>query len=868
MDTTELLLKYDPKEAIVMMLNLENGTSFHAEDIEVGPPSAGTIRNTRVTLTVKTPASRNHEIPYSGQLTFEYNRLHVPHHFDGVLGGLDVTLPTSSQILLNEITARVGQRFVLDDFVLEDIGRHNAYAYLLRAKVESHRWYGGMVVRLGDVASLEDALGALMPDTLGELENPYLFNSVNASYPYMNGTPFQSEIDALVLNQPAQFDPKISEIISAIAPMSEAPGYRVPLHRNTHFEQSNVGWSVTVDSLIPNAEPEGSYSFQFNRCHLLFVNDIVTVSRSQGVVGGMILEVTFRVDQFAGSGTSDMPVELQIVHPDGTIEANAFVTVSSPGFYHTYIIAPKTGTRLLKWVAAAVNRDVILTELSWRSFPTQWILQDSLDFSTLSHVDSAPTALSLVDGKLRYGQYGTGSIRFPTALASGRHYAFSFDIAEIGDGVLYFQAKEIVSGTVHALGTYQCSTAEHGIGQRQSAILYVPPDLTMDWQLQLAVTSPGISTTQLERLRLRMLPLPHAVNAIRNYDFHGRTAVVEAVGQFGATAPVPGSGSLSYQDGFLSTIVTTNQGFGVRFKTPPLHRREQYRLTVDSVTARVFDPNTADYYTGIKVTQPDGTMNIEQNGVWSLWNQTLMPRFLNPFLQQFRGQGSVWLSNAPVTIELYAFAYASGLSIPGPLRTAYERVSVEIEYPVWVNDAGAGERNLYNARLVTRGATVGLPLNSIRPGLLHTHTFALDMLYSSEFSVNTITVPYMPEADIQNRFLSISQFGRYGAVTTEDMSAYREHVSVLTATTVIGPEHLPQIMFCDPTQTSPWFVSPLPMLKNLYGATVQYNGPIRPTDPVPMNTGLDQIIVLFLNPTLCTGYKGQIRFYYNGRYPT
>jgi hypothetical protein len=120
-----------------MMLNLENGTNFTIEDFNISAPVAGTVKNTRVTLTAKRPAGENHEIHATGSIQFEYNRLNVAHHFEGIITGEEVTLPTSSQVLLDLITQIRGQKFVLDDIVLEDIGRHNSAAYKLRAKAES-----------------------------------------------------------------------------------------------------------------------------------------------------------------------------------------------------------------------------------------------------------------------------------------------------------------------------------------------------------------------------------------------------------------------------------------------------------------------------------------------------------------------------------------------------------------------------------------------------------------------------------------------------------------------------------------------------------------------------------------------------------
>lgn len=854
-----------------MMLNLENGSNFTIEDIEVGPPSPGTYKNTKVTLTVKTPVAKNHQIPYSGTLTFEYNRLLVPIHFDGVLGGYSQQLPTSSQILLNEITNRVGQRFVLDDFVLEDIGRHNASAYVLRAKSESLRWRGSMVVRLGDIADLENALGALMPDTLGQLDDSNLFNTVNLSAPHLNATPHMADIEAMTVGLSAQFDPKIEPIFNAMVAMTETPGYRVPLHKNTRFEQAGTGWTVTHTG-------PGASTFLNQRANLYFfsdvhavASDIFTISRPLALAGNTILEVTFHVDEFRAidEAATSAHFTARLSTSVGVDVDDCTVTVTGPGTYHCFLTVPSTGTFTVALDVESTNRVVALSELTWRSFPHQWAMDGTFDLTADTYDSTDPTVLSLVNGVLTCG--GESVDPLPTIdcqvdLVQDRSYLVTFDVVQPGDGDILFCA--LGSTEIWYLGEFNSVAHNHVVGQRRHVVLNVPKEMSQVWRLCIVTTAPGAVVTKVKNIRFSALPLLHAENAMMNYDFSGIDADYFPTSEFGADpTPDPADGNVALLGGFLTVFVENDRGLGLRFLSKALHPRERYTLMIEAPAAAYLEPTDPERYVGVRVEQNDAVMYHHTTSGVLTWNPTLEPRFQTPALVKIVGQVNTVSPAANLRISLNGYTYATGIATPYPFRTSYARVSVEVTYPTWIIDAGLTRRNLYNATLLQANVSLGVPLNSVRPLLLKAARFNLDVEYSREFSSGEVLFPFMPLTEIRNRFQPISQFFRFGVATAEDVSPYRNVIDQLTAPMVINAGNFPTTMISDVTQPTPWTVSTLPGVKNLNGATVQYNGTIRDVDPVPMNPGLTQVLVLFLHPTFCTGYKGQIRFYYNGRYP-
>ncbi|QVD49363.1 hypothetical protein LUCX_293 [Xanthomonas phage vB_XciM_LucasX] len=204
MASTELLLKMSTRGAVVRMLNDENGTLFHGGTggpLEISQPlSLGGLR-TEVELTVRRQLTKSDNLPYPGQLAFRYNRLDVAGTLADQLNGFRPTMPSSTQVLLDELTSRTGIVFELEDFILEDIGRDNGAPYTLKAKPESLRWTGELQVMLLDLTNLATYIPPGLPPSPPTLQltSPAV-SSVN-NQPYLNATPWRSALAGIALNE-------------------------------------------------------------------------------------------------------------------------------------------------------------------------------------------------------------------------------------------------------------------------------------------------------------------------------------------------------------------------------------------------------------------------------------------------------------------------------------------------------------------------------------------------------------------------------------------------------------------------------------------------------------------------------------------
>lgn len=259
MTSTEKLLALRPTDAIVSMLNDENGTSFPSDVFEFGPPVAGVGSSTTVQLRIRKSSQDDLDvIPYSGSVNFTYHRLNVAVQFVDVLDEYKPQLPISTQVLLDELTARTGQKFYPEDFVLEEIRQINSRPYRLKAKPESWRWYGVLEVDLGvDLIELGPFISAGLPADGVPLdpvdESPQL-TAVNINQPFINGTPLVSTFDSLPLDVEAQLNPQVVETIQKSVP---AP-YTAEFSPNP--------W---IDALSPTPGPYNLYNAKITQVDII-----------------------------------------------------------------------------------------------------------------------------------------------------------------------------------------------------------------------------------------------------------------------------------------------------------------------------------------------------------------------------------------------------------------------------------------------------------------------------------------------------------------------------------------------------------------------------------------------------------------------
>lgn len=220
--TTEDLLKYSTRGAIVTMVNAENGTFFdggEAGQLVISEPISVGGRRTEVELSIRRRVSKIDALPYPGKIAFRFNRLDVSGTLSGTLAGFFPPLPTSTRILLDEMTKRSGIAFEDDDFVLEDIIRSNAAPYVLKAKRESLRWIGQMEIPLLNLIDLPQLVRQGMGSLVPQLDQSRQLVAAEDNQPYLNATPLVERLDSILINSPVvDLTHPLVEVIKGVVP--------------------------------------------------------------------------------------------------------------------------------------------------------------------------------------------------------------------------------------------------------------------------------------------------------------------------------------------------------------------------------------------------------------------------------------------------------------------------------------------------------------------------------------------------------------------------------------------------------------------------------------------------------------------------
>ena len=218
MRDNETLLALRPKDAIIAMVNAENNSKFPTETFDFGVPEVVSGRITKVRLTVRDVRGNNDDVPYSGAFDFTYHRLDIGEHFSDVLAGFTPELPTSSQVLIDELTRRIGQDFFLEDLVIEDIGRSNATPYRLKAKKESLRWVGEIVVDTVSITDLSVYMLDAVPASLGRVPETKCLTDLVVNLPFQNASQSIPLFTSLQLDEPAQLSLVLQALIQRTLP--------------------------------------------------------------------------------------------------------------------------------------------------------------------------------------------------------------------------------------------------------------------------------------------------------------------------------------------------------------------------------------------------------------------------------------------------------------------------------------------------------------------------------------------------------------------------------------------------------------------------------------------------------------------------
>lgn len=205
MATNEQLKRLTPKGAVVRMVNDLNTTQFDGSEsspLEISLPRVVASHRTEVDLTIRRSRSNSELISDPGVKSFRFNRLDVEATLGGKLGGYRPTMPSSTRIVLDELTRRTGIVFQDDDFVLEDINRDNAAPYVLKAKEGSLRWVGSTNVELLDLTDISIYLAGSLPTGPYSLGlTPVVWNTKDHQ-PYLNATSLSEDLQNIALNEP------------------------------------------------------------------------------------------------------------------------------------------------------------------------------------------------------------------------------------------------------------------------------------------------------------------------------------------------------------------------------------------------------------------------------------------------------------------------------------------------------------------------------------------------------------------------------------------------------------------------------------------------------------------------------------------
>lgn len=305
MTATEILLLYSPREAIVMMLNSENLTHFPVDAFEFGAPVVVSGRQTRVRMQVRPSRHKLDEVPESGEFDFVYNRLELADHFEDVLVGYETTLPTSTQVLLDELKRRLGQHFFDDDVVLEEVGRSNAAPYRLRAKAESLRWVGELEVHLAEEQDLPTFFSRAILSNgstrLGQLNSTPQLRSAQLFSPYTNATNVRHLVAQIVQGNYAQDQAGLLAFVRATV---AAPNQPV-VANNPWVVQSTPAALNLFNARMP-ALPVVVSNHPLNPNFTHQVTLALDTTYTLGVADST-LTIPYRVDDFATSTFTNTP---------------------------------------------------------------------------------------------------------------------------------------------------------------------------------------------------------------------------------------------------------------------------------------------------------------------------------------------------------------------------------------------------------------------------------------------------------------------------------------------------------------------------------------------------------------------------------
>lgn len=211
------LLSLDPQAAIVKMLNDQNGTNFLLDSFSFGVPTQIGLTATQVVLTPNPKPTPSFDLwPTGNPITVTYDRLELSVFLKDVLDAYQVTLPASTQNILNEITALIGQKFYIDDIILTEVTRENGAAYALTAKPESLRFVGSIVLNLVNLVDINSVFDANILSSIDdETQVPF---PLSANVSYLNATDFRTYAEGFAPGELAQQQANLIILFNNVVP--------------------------------------------------------------------------------------------------------------------------------------------------------------------------------------------------------------------------------------------------------------------------------------------------------------------------------------------------------------------------------------------------------------------------------------------------------------------------------------------------------------------------------------------------------------------------------------------------------------------------------------------------------------------------
>lgn len=278
----ETLLSLDPLQALVRMLNDANGTNYRLDLFTASLPTVSAGTSTQVTLTGMAPANSFDDNSVNGAFTVTYERLEMASFLQGILAGYHPTLPLSTQNVLDEITSLIGQKFYIDDVVLEEVTRDNGALYRLKAKAESLRFVGYIdlpLIALTDISTVLASAINLAPPTQQVLYSPQV------ALPFLNATDWRSIAEEFTIGDLAQNKIDLVTLVNGTVPhpasaddLAMRPWYAdstAPGAFNLYNAKVvSYGSGLGVNAAIPTLESAITISLDGNWCTNFLSGDL------------------------------------------------------------------------------------------------------------------------------------------------------------------------------------------------------------------------------------------------------------------------------------------------------------------------------------------------------------------------------------------------------------------------------------------------------------------------------------------------------------------------------------------------------------------------------------------------------------------